>query len=377
MRLQDLPPVEDLDVAVPQNEVVKIGTITGSVDELVVVESSPGHPAVDIDSVLFLDSGERALGRVFDVIGPVSRPLYCVRFNSSQHIQERQVAVGMDVFYAPKSEHTAYVFLDQLMKLKISDASWRDDEEPPPQFLDYSDDEEERFAKQSRANAKKAENANNAAASGGSEVERKKAKYEEATINGGGAATAAAAATGRRGRGRMNATAGGGSRPSQNYNSPLHNDPRHNNGLYDRTTNPFYRQTRNYDPRDMGPIRWNNYSTPPPPPVPSYRPPPHLPEGGAPGYFTSQGSAARGSYTSQSGVPRGSYTAQGGVARGYYTRPTFGQQTMNNHNYPYHQQNNGHPHNPGFYEDNRNFYHQPRGLPTNQSQQPPPPGDTM
>ena len=36
------------------------------------------------------------------------------------------------------------------MKLKISDASWKDDEEPPPQFLDYSDDEQEKTAKQHR-----------------------------------------------------------------------------------------------------------------------------------------------------------------------------------------------------------------------------------
>ena len=36
------------------------------------------------------------------------------------------------------------------MKLKISDASWKDDEEPPPDFLEYSDDEQERAAKQQR-----------------------------------------------------------------------------------------------------------------------------------------------------------------------------------------------------------------------------------
>ena len=38
-----------------------------------------GNPALDLDSVLFLDSGSRVLGRVFDVIGPVQRPYYCVR----------------------------------------------------------------------------------------------------------------------------------------------------------------------------------------------------------------------------------------------------------------------------------------------------------
>ena len=79
------------------------------------------------------------MGPVFDVIGLVTQPFYAVRFN----IDERGVTVGMKVYCAPKSELTSYVFLEQLMAMKISDASWSNDEEPPSQFLDHSDDEEE------------------------------------------------------------------------------------------------------------------------------------------------------------------------------------------------------------------------------------------
>jgi len=255
--LKDLPPVEELDMAVTEAEVVKIGTITGCVDELVVVESCPGNPAIDLESVLFLDSGRRPLGRVFDVIGPVSRPLYCVRFNSKDHIKEKEVVHGLDVYYAPKSEYTSFVFLDQLMKLKISDASWRDDEEPPPNFVDYSDDEEERMARQRRNNAKKAESAGTKT----DEVQRKKARID---------GSAGQRDASQRGRGGQN----------RNYNqqdgNARYDSQRHDNGLYDRTTNPFYRQARNYNPRDMGPIRWNNYNAPqnlqgPPPPPYSNR----------------------------------------------------------------------------------------------------------
>merc|ERR1719244_520312 len=51
-----------------------------------------------------------------------------------------------------------------------------------------------------------------------------------------------------------------------------YNQQRRNNGLYDRAANPFYRQGRNYNPRDMGGIRWNSYR---PPGVPSNYNPTH------------------------------------------------------------------------------------------------------
>ena len=44
-----------------------------------VVKSLPNTAAVDLESVLFLEKGGRALGRVFDVFGPVTRPFYAIR----------------------------------------------------------------------------------------------------------------------------------------------------------------------------------------------------------------------------------------------------------------------------------------------------------
>ena len=97
------------------------------------------------------------MGRVFDNIGTVTQPLHVVRFNSEQHIEERGVTVGMKVYYAPKSELTSNVFLEHLMAMKISDASWANDKEPPFQFLDHSDDEEEQRVKRESKAKKKAE----------------------------------------------------------------------------------------------------------------------------------------------------------------------------------------------------------------------------
>ncbi|CAH4030191.1 H/ACA ribonucleoprotein complex non-core subunit NAF1 [Pieris brassicae] len=142
--LDELPPIEDLTISIPAQETTKIGKICSIVDRLVVVQGLPETPAVDIDSILFLENGAKPLGQVFDVFGPVSQPHYCVRFNSADHIAERGVDVNMDVFIAPDTPHTNYVIVQQLMKVKGCDASWLNDVETPPNQAEFSDDEEER-----------------------------------------------------------------------------------------------------------------------------------------------------------------------------------------------------------------------------------------
>ena len=222
---KDLPPVEEINTSVAASECTVVGHIKNIVEELVVVESIPGLPALDLDTILFVDGqgreGKVALGRVFDVIGPVTRPLYVVRFNSAGHVAERGVNQEMKVYFAPKSEFTSYVFLEQLMRMKISDASWANDEEPPPQFLEYSDDEEERDAKRAQKESK----------------QRKKEMSSEAT-------------DAKR------------SRPD---------NPRYCNQRYSPASNPFYRTGRTYQPGEVGGVQWSQYGVPsqyqqPPPP---------------------------------------------------------------------------------------------------------------
>ena len=145
--LLDLPPLEDLAISVPEAECIPIGTVSNIIDLLVLVTAKRGTPAVDLNSVLFLDNGKKTLGKVFDVFGQVNEPIYMVRFNSAEHISENGIQIGMEVFFAPRTPHTAFVFIDALMKMKGSDASWEHDQEPPEGCIEYSDDEEERNAK--------------------------------------------------------------------------------------------------------------------------------------------------------------------------------------------------------------------------------------
>ena len=144
-----MPPIEDLHISVPAYECLLIGEISSIVDQMVVVQSNKNSPALDIDTVLFLENGGRPLGKIFDVMGPVIQPFYCIRFNSEEHVKQNRIVRGMPVYFAPRTEHTSFIFLAELLNLKGSDASWENDREPPACHLDYSDDEQERKAKRS------------------------------------------------------------------------------------------------------------------------------------------------------------------------------------------------------------------------------------
>lgn len=82
----------------------------------VIVDSLPNLPPYNLDTILFLGQGTKPLGRVFDVMGPVTAPIYVVRFNTADDIKSLNVSKGMKIYSAPNTEHTQYVFLRQLMQ---------------------------------------------------------------------------------------------------------------------------------------------------------------------------------------------------------------------------------------------------------------------
>ncbi|KAM7351191.1 uncharacterized protein ACRADG_004143 [Cochliomyia hominivorax] len=150
--LEDLPPIHDLQITVPEDECIEFGKIHSIVDQLVLVTALPNAILLDLDTVIFLEKGQKVLGEVFDVLGQVADPMYCIRFNSNKDIKEKKINIGDVVYVAPKTQYTQYVILSNLMKLKGSDASWENDIEPPPRFLDYSDDEQEQIARRQLRN---------------------------------------------------------------------------------------------------------------------------------------------------------------------------------------------------------------------------------
>ncbi|XP_064111412.1 H/ACA ribonucleoprotein complex non-core subunit NAF1-like [Macrobrachium nipponense] len=142
--IEDLPPIENLKITVPEDKIRVIGYVFNIVEQQVVVQGHHGIPPIDLDSVLFLDNGKKVLGVVFDVFGQVQEPLYVVRFNSSEHVKELGINKGEPVFYAPETEHASFVVIDDLMRMKGSDASGLTGNEVLPcELTDFSDDEEE------------------------------------------------------------------------------------------------------------------------------------------------------------------------------------------------------------------------------------------
>ena len=54
----------------------------------------------------------------------MSAPLYSVRFNTPEQIQERELHPGLVVFYAPDApEYTHYVFMAHLQRLVFTTVS--------------------------------------------------------------------------------------------------------------------------------------------------------------------------------------------------------------------------------------------------------------
>ncbi|XP_071244890.1 H/ACA ribonucleoprotein complex non-core subunit NAF1-like, partial [Salvelinus alpinus] len=115
-----------------------------------IIQSLKDTPPLKDDSVIF-NSDRLAVGKVFEVFGPVSSPFYVLRFNTESDITERGVKLNDSMFYAPSlTDYTLYILTEQLRRLKGSDASWKNDQEPPPEALDFSDDEAEHKMKKKK-----------------------------------------------------------------------------------------------------------------------------------------------------------------------------------------------------------------------------------
>ncbi|NWR95118.1 NAF1 protein, partial [Furnarius figulus] len=149
--VDELPPVEDLSIILPDNVELKLfGTVSSIVEQLVIIESLKGVPPVNEDSIIFKED-RQAAGKIFEIFGPVLHPFYVLRFNSSEHIREKGINVQDSMYFAPSvKDFTQYIFAEKLNQEKGSDASWQHDQEPPPEALDFSDDEKEREAKQKK-----------------------------------------------------------------------------------------------------------------------------------------------------------------------------------------------------------------------------------
>jgi H/ACA ribonucleoprotein complex non-core subunit NAF1 len=155
LTLEDLPPLEDLRLTCPCDELTHIGRVSSILDRVVVVQSFKSQFPLDLDTVLFMKDGT-TFGSIFDVFGPVIEPRYVVRFNEHEDIDKKNIMIDTPVYYAATLQppYTSYVFTRDLLKMKGSDASWKHNNEPPEDVQEFSDDEQERRAKNAKRRRK-------------------------------------------------------------------------------------------------------------------------------------------------------------------------------------------------------------------------------
>ncbi|EGN93097.1 hypothetical protein SERLA73DRAFT_78943 [Serpula lacrymans var. lacrymans S7.3] len=146
--------VVDADILIPPVTTIgsdemleKVGEITSIVGNVVIVKgvasglmTRASEKALDADTLLAFDDRE-VLGYIYETFGPTSQPLYQIKFNQKFPLDPEKVRVAREVFHVPQQSN--FVFVNQLKKLKGSDASNINDEEPADHELEFSDDEQE------------------------------------------------------------------------------------------------------------------------------------------------------------------------------------------------------------------------------------------
>ncbi|KAG6337060.1 hypothetical protein ID866_2013 [Astraeus odoratus] len=153
--------IVDADITIPEVSEVspedvldKVGEVMSIVGNVVIVKGLPADSvktlserALDSETLLVFED-RRVLGYVYETFGPTSQPMYQIKFNQKYPLDTGKVQISRQVFHVPKK--SKYVFVEQLKKIRGSDASNIHDEEPAEDELDFSDDEKETAFKQQR-----------------------------------------------------------------------------------------------------------------------------------------------------------------------------------------------------------------------------------
>ncbi|KAH0838065.1 Gar1/Naf1 RNA binding region-domain-containing protein [Lanmaoa asiatica] len=131
----------------PCDTLEKVGEIISIVGNIVIVRGLPvdhvnslSKHTLDVESLLVFED-RKVLGYIYETFGPTSQPFYQVKFNQHYPLDTDKVWLSREVFHVPQRSH--FVFVDQLKKLRGSDASNIHDEEPADDEIEFSDDEKE------------------------------------------------------------------------------------------------------------------------------------------------------------------------------------------------------------------------------------------
>ncbi|WEJ94125.1 hypothetical protein PSN45_001604 [Yamadazyma tenuis] len=146
--INEVAPSLPEDYTLADKPIEPIGKITGFVDNSVIIkgDTSAEFRVLKEKSVLCLK--DKVIGPLFEIFGNLKMPVYRVKFNEPDKVEEFKALKGEEVFYVvPDSEFT---LTETLKSFKGSDASNFNDEEIPAEEQEFSDDEKEMAAKRKR-----------------------------------------------------------------------------------------------------------------------------------------------------------------------------------------------------------------------------------
>ncbi|KAJ1920398.1 hypothetical protein H4219_001374 [Mycoemilia scoparia] len=127
----------------PEAKLEPLGRIHSIVEKIVVIERDAGADNSRIlnEGTLVAFEDRHVLGAVFEVFGPIVRPLFSIRFNSADEIDREKCFIGRKMFFT--MDQAQYLMVNQIQMIRATDASNHCDEEIGEDEMEFSDDEQE------------------------------------------------------------------------------------------------------------------------------------------------------------------------------------------------------------------------------------------
>jgi H/ACA ribonucleoprotein complex non-core subunit NAF1 len=145
-------PAEELpqDFKIQGDEPIQhIGEIVGFVDKSIIIKSNTsGEFRFLMEGSVLCFENRTPIGYLFEIFGPVSKPMYRVKFNSEEDLGRFKEKNKEKVYYVVPKSHFEYT--DAIKAMKGTDASNWNDEELPEEEQDFSDDEKEMESKKAK-----------------------------------------------------------------------------------------------------------------------------------------------------------------------------------------------------------------------------------
>ncbi|KAH7416309.1 hypothetical protein KP509_14G085100 [Ceratopteris richardii] len=153
--MQDLPPVPKVCVKLqPHHKMVPIGYVSSIIELKLIVEGTEGLQPLAEGSILWLTEQRSPLGIVDELFGPVKKPFFVVRYNTTSELPEG-AREGAQVSYV--RDFADFVLNNPDLYAKGYDNFADDEEDLSDSEVAFSDDEKEAEFRRIKSRTKRAD----------------------------------------------------------------------------------------------------------------------------------------------------------------------------------------------------------------------------